>query len=263
MTTKASAQPDAASAVPAPPENPLLGAAKRLLIESAARDLRAQEAKRARSPRKAGAGVSPAGMEAALAALAIDLRPSDTSAPSEYGAQLDRVRRLSDSAQNSSTRNTKPQRAEAKISAPQSGGNSSQKALSLAARWNLANGLALAHKPSQSSGLTLSVCLPASKEPQGWQEALAFAAAEQLPVLFALWRKSPPTARRASVPRPVPPCQFDAIRAYARRCLVPLIPVDGSDAAAVYRVAQEAMQRARNGDGPTIIECWAGNQKRR
>ena len=35
----------------------------------------------------------------------------------------------------------------------------------------------------------------------------------------------------------------------------PRIPVDGNDSVAVHRVATEAIQRARQGDGPTLIEC--------
>ena len=35
----------------------------------------------------------------------------------------------------------------------------------------------------------------------------------------------------------------------------PRIPVDGNDSVAVHRVATEAIQRARQGDGPTLLEC--------
>lgn len=35
----------------------------------------------------------------------------------------------------------------------------------------------------------------------------------------------------------------------------PNIPVDGSDAVAVFRVTQEAIRRAREGHGPAVIEC--------
>jgi TPP-dependent pyruvate/acetoin dehydrogenase alpha subunit len=35
----------------------------------------------------------------------------------------------------------------------------------------------------------------------------------------------------------------------------PRIPVDGCDAVAVFRVAQEAIRRAREGYGPAVIEC--------
>ena len=36
---------------------------------------------------------------------------------------------------------------------------------------------------------------------------------------------------------------------------IPAIRVDGSDAIAVYRVAHESIKRAREGGGPTIMEC--------
>ncbi|HEY1936966.1 MAG TPA: thiamine pyrophosphate-dependent enzyme [Candidatus Angelobacter sp.] len=35
----------------------------------------------------------------------------------------------------------------------------------------------------------------------------------------------------------------------------PVIPVDGGDAVGVFRVAQEAIRRAREGHGPSVIEC--------
>lgn len=39
------------------------------------------------------------------------------------------------------------------------------------------------------------------------------------------------------------------------RAIPPVIRVDGADAVAVYRVAYESITRARDGGGPTIIEC--------
>ena len=43
------------------------------------------------------------------------------------------------------------------------------------------------------------------------------------------------------------------------------ITVDGNDVVAVYRVAQEAIARARRGQGPTLIECktyrWYGHSE--
>jgi TPP-dependent pyruvate/acetoin dehydrogenase alpha subunit len=35
----------------------------------------------------------------------------------------------------------------------------------------------------------------------------------------------------------------------------PRIPVDGSDVVGIFRVAQEAIRRAREGHGPAVIEC--------
>ena len=41
----------------------------------------------------------------------------------------------------------------------------------------------------------------------------------------------------------------------AQRCGVPGIAVDGADAIALYRVAQESLERVRGGGGPVLIEC--------
>jgi TPP-dependent pyruvate/acetoin dehydrogenase alpha subunit len=41
----------------------------------------------------------------------------------------------------------------------------------------------------------------------------------------------------------------------AEICGIPVIPVDGNDVVAVYRVATEAITHARKGNGPTLIEC--------
>ena len=40
-----------------------------------------------------------------------------------------------------------------------------------------------------------------------------------------------------------------------RRNGIPVIAVDGSDVVAIYRVSQEAVRRARDGYGPTVIAC--------
>ena len=37
----------------------------------------------------------------------------------------------------------------------------------------------------------------------------------------------------------------------------PGVVVDGGDVVAVWRVAQESIHRARNGSGPTLIDCRA------
>jgi TPP-dependent pyruvate/acetoin dehydrogenase alpha subunit len=36
---------------------------------------------------------------------------------------------------------------------------------------------------------------------------------------------------------------------------IPRIAVDGSDVVAIYRVCQEALRRAREGTGPTVVDC--------
>lgn len=36
---------------------------------------------------------------------------------------------------------------------------------------------------------------------------------------------------------------------------IPGIQVDGKDVTAVYQAAEQAIERAKNGEGPTLIEC--------
>ncbi|UUZ91786.1 thiamine pyrophosphate-dependent dehydrogenase E1 component subunit alpha [Paenibacillus sp. P25] len=48
-------------------------------------------------------------------------------------------------------------------------------------------------------------------------------------------------------------CKTIADRAVAYN--IPGVRVDGKDVLAVYRAAEEAVQRARRGEGPTLIEC--------
>lgn len=75
-----------------------------------------------------------------------------------------------------------------------------------------------------------------------WQQALEPAARRRLPVLFVC---------RTSTQQPQPA----DLLALAHASQTPHIYVDGGDALAVYRVAQEATGRARRKLGPTLIEC--------
>ncbi|AXY09583.1 MULTISPECIES: acetoin:2,6-dichlorophenolindophenol oxidoreductase subunit alpha [Bacillus] len=47
----------------------------------------------------------------------------------------------------------------------------------------------------------------------------------------------------------------DSIADRAKAYNIPGVQVDGKDLLAVYKAAEEAVERARNGGGPTIIEC--------
>ena len=54
---------------------------------------------------------------------------------------------------------------------------------------------------------------------------------------------------------PNPRAKSKPISLKTKACHFPILTVDGSDAVAVYRVASEAIDHARKGDGPTLIEC--------
>ncbi len=83
-----------------------------------------------------------------------------------------------------------------------------------------------------------------------FHESLNWAAVQKLPCIYLCenngYAVSVPTSRSTSVPD---------ISARAAGYGVPGVVVDGSDPAAVYEVMQNAVERARAGHGPTLIEA--------
>ncbi|MBN9327042.1 MAG: pyruvate dehydrogenase (acetyl-transferring) E1 component subunit alpha [Cellulomonas sp. 73-145] len=81
-------------------------------------------------------------------------------------------------------------------------------------------------------------------------EALVFAAVNQAPVVLFCqnnqWAISEPTTRQALVP----------IADRAPGFGIPSVRVDGNDVIATYAVTAAALDRARNGGGPTFIEAF-------
>jgi len=83
-----------------------------------------------------------------------------------------------------------------------------------------------------------------------FHEAMNFAAVFELPVVFVCqnnqWAISVPRERQTRS------------RTLAQKAIAYGMPgsqVDGNDVLAVYSAAEQAVQRARDGDGPTLIEC--------
>lgn len=83
-----------------------------------------------------------------------------------------------------------------------------------------------------------------------WHETLNFAGVFRLPVVFICennqYAFSTPVSRQFAI-------QDIADRAAGYG--FPGMIVDGNDVLAVYEVVREAVERARQGDGPTLIEC--------
>jgi len=84
-----------------------------------------------------------------------------------------------------------------------------------------------------------------------FHEALNFAAIWSLPVVFIcennLWMEYTRTTEVTAVPNPA----ADRASAYGLDSII----VDGNDADAVYEVVQSAVQKARVGGGPSLIEA--------
>jgi acetoin:2,6-dichlorophenolindophenol oxidoreductase subunit alpha len=84
-----------------------------------------------------------------------------------------------------------------------------------------------------------------------FHEALNMAAVWKLPVIFVcennLYMEYTPIGDVTAVEHPA----ADRAAGYGLESII----VDGNDVDAVYRVAQTALNRARAGDGPSLIEC--------
>jgi len=84
-----------------------------------------------------------------------------------------------------------------------------------------------------------------------FHEALNFAVVWKLPVVFVcennLYMEYTPIAEVTAVPHPA----ADRAAAYG----LPRIVIDGNDADVVYRAAMAAYDKARAGEGPSLIEC--------
>ncbi|HWG19925.1 MAG TPA: thiamine pyrophosphate-dependent enzyme [Terracidiphilus sp.] len=108
-------------------------------------------------------------------------------------------------------------------------------------------GAALAHKTKKSG--KVSVVFGGNEHGQVWMDALEIARAHRLPMVFV--SKQIEHVRDQRGPR-----KYDGVRFEPGTELAQIV-VDGNDVVAAYRVAHEAIDRARRDRGPTLIECAA------
>jgi pyruvate dehydrogenase E1 component alpha subunit len=83
-----------------------------------------------------------------------------------------------------------------------------------------------------------------------FHEGMNFAAVYRCPVVFVCQNNQ----WAISVPRKIQ-TRSETLAQKALAYGMPGIQVDGNDVLAVYAAAKEAVERARNGDGPSMIEC--------
>lgn len=111
-------------------------------------------------------------------------------------------------------------------------------------------GLAWAAKYRKSDEVAMTFFGDGATSEGDFHEALNFAAVYQTPTVFVCqnnqWAISVPRSKQTRS------------RTLAQKALayeMPGIQVDGNDVLAVYTAAKEAVDRARQGGGPTFIEC--------
>jgi 2-oxoisovalerate dehydrogenase E1 component alpha subunit len=112
-----------------------------------------------------------------------------------------------------------------------------------------AAGSALAFKMRGEDGVVLACGGEASTSEGDWHEAMNMAGIHDLPLIFLIQNN----VYAISVPEPLQVAGSIAKRAEGYG--FPGHQVDGNDVLAVYEVAREAVDRARRGEGPTLIEA--------
>jgi TPP-dependent pyruvate/acetoin dehydrogenase alpha subunit len=115
------------------------------------------------------------------------------------------------------------------------------------AQLSLATGVALGYKLLKRKNVVIALSGNDSSSIAIWHESLNFAGVHKLPIIYVIENDASMKSSEG----------VEELEVKTEGYRFPVITVDGSDVVAVYRVASEAISRARNGGGPTLIECIA------
>ncbi|HVB32784.1 MAG TPA: thiamine pyrophosphate-dependent dehydrogenase E1 component subunit alpha [Patescibacteria group bacterium] len=124
----------------------------------------------------------------------------------------------------------------------------------------IGTGVAWGLKRQRSDAVVVAYCGDGGTSLGWFHESLNFAGVHQLPLICIvqnnLWAESVPLRLQTALTD-----LSDRAKAYA----IPGVSVDGNDILAVYGAASEAIARARQGQGPTLVECktyrWYGHSE--
>jgi TPP-dependent pyruvate/acetoin dehydrogenase alpha subunit len=178
------------------------------------------------------------GHEAIVAGAALELEPNDTmvASPHNFAARIVTGNQLSAAVGKNGNR--------VGTAIAGAGGMAALDPL------NLGTGIALAHQLEKTRNVVVALSAGGTSPKDRWHAAMKFAGAHKLPVIYVL-RCSSAFENGATTRTPA----LEEISFMTHDCGFPAVIVDGNDAVAVWRVTQESIQRARNGAGPTLIEC--------
>lgn len=133
-------------------------------------------------------------------------------------------------------------------------------ASTIAAQTVIVTGSALAWKIQKKDSVAIAFVGEGATSNGVWHEALNFAGVHSLPIVFIvqdnLWAESVP--KRLGVP-------LDNLSERAKAYGFAGVTIDGNDLMACYETSQEAVRKARRGEGPTLIEMktyrWYGHSE--
>jgi TPP-dependent pyruvate/acetoin dehydrogenase alpha subunit len=122
-------------------------------------------------------------------------------------------------------------------------------AFSLSAQLNLVTGVAWSMKRHGKPGVAVAFSGDDSASLGFWRDVVRFSAAHKLPIVHIVHNNAGDGSVSARLSRSTEDSAANT------QLGLPTFTVDGNDVVAVYRVAQEAVRRARQGHGPALIEC--------
>ncbi|HVH26286.1 MAG TPA: thiamine pyrophosphate-dependent dehydrogenase E1 component subunit alpha [Vicinamibacterales bacterium] len=130
----------------------------------------------------------------------------------------------------------------------------------LGANLPVAAGLALTFKMEKTDNVVVAYFGEGASNVGDFHEALNFAGVQHLPIVFVcennLYAYSVPVERSMAI---------DDVADRAESYGFEGVAINGNDVLAVYQSTQGALARARNGHGPTLIECktyrWHGHSE--
>ena len=240
-------------------ENPLIPNARLRQIYVAMMQARMLEkalpaARRGRAA--AGYATGIAGMEACLVGAAVDLGPGDLVSDALSGGVVEYLRGeglgwVLRADSKKATRGARGVVADCGGAAalPGTPGTAERLWAAMGAAAALRAAAAVAKKSAEAAGVApaqrgvvVAYVRLGETTAAVWRRVLESAATQVLPVVFVVM----PGAAAAKA---------RGVSALARECGVPGIAVDGHDAVAIYRVAQESIGRARAGGGAVLLEC--------
>src|ERR1700674_2314252 len=130
----------------------------------------------------------------------------------------------------------------------------------LGANLPVAAGLALTFKMERTDNVVVAYFGEGASNTGDFHEALNFAGVQRLPILFICennqYAYSVPVEKSMAI---------DDVADRAQSYGFDGVAINGNDVLAVYQATQGALARAREGDGPTLIECktyrWHGHSE--
>ena len=216
-----------------------------------------------RQGRYAGTYFSAVGQEACTVGACYGLRDEDIVGPShrEIGASVTKGIPLKEMVAQIYARSNSPDKGKTH---PCHYGSRKKgvitPASTVAGQTVVATGCAMAFKIQKKDNIAVAFFGEGATARGGWHEALNYAGIHKLPIVYIcqnnFWAESVPASLQGAIEK-----FADRAKAYG----FPGLTIDGNDVVEVYKTTQEAIKRARSGEGPTFIECltyrWYGHSE--